>query len=121
MRHERHGEASGLKASLLLEVVPGRIQVTVAQGMSSKTLKDDTLKAKINLMANVQSDCSTPQPMDMVEMQCCDEDVNVEAVEMQKRKGPAFGMCWTCVGSHFARSSPKVNRAGMVLAAAKKS
>ena len=58
-------------------------------------------------MANAQSDYSTPQPMDIGEMQCYDEDVNVEAVE-----GPAFGTCWTCGGSHFARSSPKGNSEG---------
>ena len=44
-------------------------------------------------------------------MQCYDEDVNVEAVGVQKGKGkgPAFGTCWTCGGSHFVRSCPEEN------------
>ena len=113
---KEHGEepTTGLKASLLLEMLPDHVQLTVAQGMSSKKLEYDTLKAKIKLMANVQSDYSTPQPMDIGEMQCCDEDMNVEAVGVQKGKGkgPAFGTCWTCGGSHFARSCPKGNSKG---------
>ena len=90
------------------------MQLTVAQGLSSKKLDYDTLKAKIKLMANVQSDNPTPQPMDIGEMQCYDEDVNVEVVGVQKGKGkgPAFGTCWTCGGSHFARSCPKGNNKG---------
>ena len=36
-------------------------------------------------------------------MQCRDEDVNVEAVGVRKGKGPVFGTCWTCGGSHFVR------------------
>ena len=113
---KEHGEepTTGLKASLLLEMLPDQVQLTVAQGLSSKKLDYDTLKAKIKLMANVQSDYSTPQPMDIGEMQCYDEDVNVEAVGVQKGKGkgPAFGTCWTCGGSHFARSCPKGNNKG---------
>ena len=40
--------------------------------------------------------------------------MNVEAVGVQKGKGkgPAFGTCWTCGGSHFARSCPKGNNKG---------
>ena len=68
----------------------------------------DTLKAKIKVMANVQSDHSTPQPM--VEMRCYDQDVNVEPVGVQK--GPAFGTCWTCAGSHFARFCPSGTNKG---------
>ena len=85
---KEHGEepTTGLKASLLLEMLPDQVQLTVAQGLSSKKLDFDTLKAKIKLMANVQSDYSTPQPMDTVEMQCYDEDVNVEAVRSAERK-----------------------------------
>ena len=67
---KEHGEepTTGLKASLLLEMLPGQVQLKVAQGLSSKKLDHDTLKAKIKLMANVQSDYSTPQPMDIGEM-----------------------------------------------------
>ena len=38
-------------------------------------------------------------------MQRYDEDVNVEAVGVQtgKGKGPAFGTCWTCGGSHLSK------------------
>ena len=46
------------------------MQLIVAQGTSSKKLEYDTLKAKITLMANVQSDFSTTQPMDIGEVQC---------------------------------------------------
>ena len=42
------------------------MQLTVAQGLSSKKSEYDTLKAKIKLMANVQSD----QSMDIGEIQC---------------------------------------------------
>ena len=83
---KEHGEepTTGLKASLLLEMLPHQVQLTVAQGLRSKKLDYDTLKAKIKLMANVQSDYSTPQPMDTGEMQCYDEDVNVEVVGVQE-------------------------------------
>ena len=43
--------------------------------------------------------------MDTVETEFHDEDV--EAVWMQKGKGPSFGSCWTCGGDYFARSCQK--------------
>ena len=96
---KEHGEepTTGLKASLLLEMLPDHVQLTVAQGVGSKKLEYDTLKAKIKLMANVQSDYSTPQPMDIGEMQCCDEDVNVEAVGVQKGKRERSSV-WNVLG-----------------------
>ena len=59
---KEHGEdpTSGLKASLLLEMLPYQVRLTVAQGLSSKKLDYDTLVAKIKLVASVQSDYSTP-------------------------------------------------------------
>ena len=58
----------GLKASLLLEMLPDSVQMTVAQGMSSKKLDYETLKAKIKMMANVQIDYTTPKPMEIGEL-----------------------------------------------------
>ena len=65
-----HGEepTQGLKAALLLEMVPDQVQMTLAQGMSTKKLDYDALKAKIKLMANVQQDYATPKPMDVGEL-----------------------------------------------------
>ena len=58
----------GLKASLLLEMLPDSVQMAVAQGLSSKKLDYDSLKNKIKLMANVQIDYATPKPMDIGEV-----------------------------------------------------
>ena len=63
-------------------MLPDQVQLTVAEGISSKKLEYDALKAKIKLMANVQSDYA----VDIGEMQCYDEDVNVEAVEGAERE-----------------------------------
>ena len=119
MLKKEHSEepTTGLKASLLLEMLPDSVQLTVAQGMSSKKLDYDTLKSKIKLMANVQMDYATPKPMDIGE---ANEEHDhgwesggwgsgVEAVGVQKGKGkgPMFGSCWTCGGNHFSRECPK--------------
>ena len=68
---KEHGEklTVGLKASLLLEMFPGQVQLTVAQGLSSKKLDYDKLKAKIKLMANVQS--VTTQPLSPWTLERC--------------------------------------------------
>ena len=92
-----HGEEPtlGLKASLVLEMLPESVQLTVAQGMSSRKLDYDLLKAKIKLMANIQMDYSTPKPMEIGEMNDGqnrgweeeDWDYGVDAVGAQKGKG----------------------------------
>ena len=106
-----HGEAptAGLKSPLLLET--DQVQVTVAQGLSSKKMVHDTLKAKIKPMASVQTDQSTPQPVDTAGMGYRDGSEHVEAVGMPsgEGKGPSCGTSWTCGGNHCARSCPKGN------------
>ena len=113
---KEHGEepTTRLKASLLLEMLPDQVQLTVAQGLSSKKLDYDTLKAKIKLMASVQSDYSTPQPMDIGEMEYHVDNEDAEAVAIQKGKGKglSYGPCWTCGGNHSATSCPKGNNKG---------
>ena len=65
-----HGEepTAGLKASLLLEMLPEGAQMTVLQGLNTKKLDYEALKAKVKMMANIQSDNATPKPMDIGEM-----------------------------------------------------
>ena len=122
---KEHGEepTTGLKASLLLEMLPDSLQMTVAQGLSSKKLDYDSLKSKIRLMASVQTDYSTPKPMDIGEMNDWHNrdweeenwDYGVDAVGAQKGKGrgPMFGSCWTCGGAHFSRDCPKGGAKGL--------
>ena len=109
-----HGEepTAGLKASLLLEMLPESVQLTVAQGMSSRRLDYDSLKAKVKLMSTVQMDYSTPKPMDIGEAEehfDMYEDEYVEDVGSRKGKGkgPQFGSCWVCGGAHFSRDCAK--------------
>ena len=108
-----HGEAptAGLKSPLLLEMPPDQVRVTVAQGLSSKKVVHDTLRAKIKLMASVQTDQSTLQPVDTGEMGYRDGSEHVEAAGMLngEGKGPSCGTSWTCGGNHCARSCPKGN------------
>ena len=111
-----HGEepTPGLKASLLLEMLPDSVQLTVAQGMPGRRLDYDGLKAKVRLMASVQADMATPKPMDVGELQehagwcehCGGEGEDVEAVGKGKGRGPMFGSCWTCGGPHFSNECP---------------
>ena len=103
---KEHGEEPtvGLKASLLLEMLPDSAQMTVAQGMSSKKLDYDTLKGKIKMMANVQIDYATPKPMEIGEMK--DEYWDAWEEEATEYGVQAIGMgtCHRCGGvGHFAR------------------
>ena len=108
---KEHGEepTAGLKASLLLEMLPDAVQLTVAQGMNSKRLDYDSLKAKVKLMANVQMDYATPRPMDIgeAEEEHDGEYMEVVGAAKGKGKGPMYGSCWTCGGNHFSRDCPK--------------
>ena len=100
---KEHGEepTTGLKASLLLEMLPESVQLTVAQGMDSRRLDYETLKTKIKLMANVQMDYAMPKPMEIDETQVEswqneEEHYGIEAVGGQT--------CHRCGGiGHFAR------------------
>ena len=89
----KHGKPTvGLKSSLLL-MPPDQVQVTVAQGLSSKKVVHDMLKAKIKPMASVQTDQLTRQPVDTGGMGCRDGSEHVEAVVIliAKGKGPSCG------------------------------
>ena len=113
-----HGEEvpEGLKAALLMEMLPENVQMTVAQGMSKK-FDYDALKAKIRLMASVHTEMSTPQPMEVDALQEQQFDWEhgggewgeVDAVAKGKGRGsgPMFGSCWTCGGPHFSNECPK--------------
>ena len=108
---KEHGEepTAGLKASLLLEMLPDAVQLTVAQGMNSKRLDYDSLKAKVKLMANVQMDYATPRPMDIgeAEEEHDGEYMEVVGAAKGKGKGPMYGSCWTCGGNHYSRDCPR--------------
>ena len=106
----------GLKAALLLEMLPESVQMTVAQGIPAGKLDYDALKAKVKMMASVQMDLSTPKPMDVGELQAeygggWEQDAGaweeVEAVGKGKGRGPMFGSCWVCGGPHFAHECPQ--------------
>ena len=103
-----HGEepTMGLKASLLLEMLPEGAQMTILQGMDTKKLDYEALKGKIKMMANIQIDNATPKPMDIGEMKRDLEEAwddfdfgegyDVDEVGMQT--------CHRCGGiGHFAR------------------
>ena len=117
---KEHGEepTAGLKASLLLEMLPEGAQMTVLQGMNAKKLDFEALKSKIKMMASIQTDNATPKPMDIGETHDDwgegDWGEGVEAVGAQKGKGkgPAYGSCWTCGGPHFSRDCPKGSSKG---------
>ena len=105
---KEHGEepTMGLKASLLLEMLPEGAQMTILQGMDTKKLDYEALKGKIKMMANIQIDNATPKPMDIGEMKRdleeawhdfdYGEEYDVDEVGAQS--------CHRCGGiGHFAR------------------
>ena len=103
---KEHGEepTTGLKASLLLEMLPEGAQMTVLQGMDSKKLEYEALKAKIKMMANIQTDNETPKPMDIGEMRQDDETVWEDAEENYDIDAIGANVCHRCGGiGHFAR------------------
>ena len=95
---------TGLKAALMLEMLPDSVQLAVAQGLGSKKLDYEELKGKVKMMANVQIDYATPKPMDIGETAAESwehpedewEDYSVDQVGVQT--------CHRCGGiGHFAR------------------
>ena len=113
-----HGEepTTGLKASLLLEMLPDSVQLTVAQGLTGRKLDFDELKTKVRLMGSVQADMATPKPMDIGVLQESEsekhhdeggwEEVGVVGKGKGKGSGPVYGSCWTCGGQHYASECP---------------
>lgn len=112
------GPTEGLKAALLLEMIPDSVQLTIAQSMTSKTGYQD-LKEQIKLMAAVQLDYCTPKPMDIGETRERPADnfeeysedwgneVGTVSTRQGKGRGPMYGSCWTCGGAHYQSECPK--------------
>ena len=116
--NKEHGETVpvGLKAALLMEMLPDNVQMTIAQGMAKK-IDYDSLKAKIRLMASVHTEMATPKPMDVDALhehaECGSHgggdwgEVQAVAKGKGRGSGPMFGSCWTCGGPHFSRECPQ--------------
>ena len=107
---KEHGEEPtvGLKASLLLEMLPEGAQMTVLQGLGAKKLDYDALKGKIKMMANIQADNATPKPMDIGEtkrdLEESWDDFDHEEDEGYCIEEVGSQMCHRCGGiGHFAR------------------
>ena len=80
--------------------------MTVLQGLNTKKLDYEALKAKIKMMANIQTDSATPKPMDISEMQrdleeAWDDYDYGESYDIDEVGGQT---CHRCGGvGHFAR------------------
>ena len=113
------GPSEGLKAALLLEIIPEPVQLTVAQGLSKGSASYQTMKDQIKMMAAVQLDYCTPKPMDIGETgekmhkdageyaEEWGEDVSAVGARKGKGRGPMYGSCWTCGGDHYQSECPK--------------
>ena len=120
LRNEHNdGPTEGLKAALLLEMIPESVQLTVAQGLTSRSPSYQAMKEQIKLMAAVQLDYCTPKPMDIGETgermgedwgentEDWGEDVGAVGARKGKGRGPMHGSCWTCGGAHYQSECPK--------------
>ena len=114
-KEHNDGPSEGLKASLLIEMLPEPAQMTIAQGMQGRKIDYEALKSRVRMMANVHAEMATPKPMEVGELGENDDGAaqgdgvweEVGAVGKGKgRGGPAFGACWTCGGPHFASECP---------------
>ena len=67
---KEHGEepTMGLKAALLLKMLPENVHFNIVQGMDSKKLSYEEMRSKVKLMADVYVEKVTPKPMDIDEM-----------------------------------------------------
>ena len=67
---KEHGEepTTGLKAALLLRMLPESVHFNIVQGMDTKKLDYEAMKSKVKLMVDVYVEKATPRPMDIDEM-----------------------------------------------------
>ena len=114
---KEHGEepTPGLKAALLLNMLPESVHFNIVQGMDTKKLDYEAMKSKVKLMVDVYVEKVTPKPMDVDEMKREDwpwelhhdeyhEDVDVMAVGE---------VCHRCGGvGHYARECGTVKGKG---------
>ena len=104
---KEHGESptTGLKAALLLKMLPESTHLTIVQGMDTKKLDFDALRTKVRLMMNVHVERITPKPMDIDETKREDGDWWQDGEYYEDTDVMAVGeACHRCGGfGHYAR------------------
>ena len=104
---KEHGEGPtmGLKAAVVLNMMPDTVHLTIAQGLDSTKLDYDAVKNKIKMMANVHLDRVTPKPMEVDELKGeYRDDYNNHEEEHYNVDEVGGQTCHRCGGvGHFAR------------------